>query len=481
MKIHFICLLVMIYCIMSAGCSETTDNVDIAETTATTDIVTTEAETTEPAPETFFELEPKSPDEPEYYGDPVLEANENCDIPLEFQPYNDEYLSEIEYEISSDYESESKVPETEILLGRKAKCFRGTVEADGEAYEAVLCFDATDGELFFVYPATVYNLPDGVSVITDVFDIDGDGSQEVLTYIRIDEYVIERAIGTDYLKTAIMVDNDGGTIVCTDIYEALYSYASRECEANGISMDNLYVQNILYVGGLRFNYFVVTRPEAGYTYVQNKIEYAGVGFNVTDSFSHNFDMFAPYTSNSDDWSVEVSYKELYPEGYNERRSYYGIGIFGTNGKKYYYYMEDNINRSPIIFGRSDERSTNALVVNEELGYALLLYPRFTDTADTVLYDNIAVIDLANGDIVYQYYDSVSVAKELVGVELAEELVRGVNAFGMNPNYVKTTAEPSDGGFELTIEVFLDGYDETFVTHGRLTYNPDSEQLFDIEF
>ena len=110
MKIHFICLLVMIYCIMSAGCSETTDNVDIAETTATTDIVTTEAETTEPAPETFFELEPKSPDEPEYYGDPVLEANENCDIPLEFQPYNDEYLSEIEYEISSDYESESKVP-----------------------------------------------------------------------------------------------------------------------------------------------------------------------------------------------------------------------------------------------------------------------------------------------------------------------------------------------------------------------------------
>ena len=192
-------------------------------------------------------------------------------------------------------------------------------------------------------------------------------------------------------------------------------------------------------------------------------------------------MFAPYTSNSDDWSVEVSYKELYPEGYNERRSYYGIGIFGTNGKKYYYYMEDNINRSPIIFGRSDERSTNALVVNEELGYALLLYPRFTDTADTVLYDNIAVIDLANGDIVYQYYDSVSVAKELVGVELAEELVRGVNAFGMNPNYVKTTAEPSDSGFELTIEVFIDGYDETFVTHGRLTYNPDSEQLFCVEF
>ena len=324
--------------------------------------------------EVVFELEEKAPDEPEYYGDPVPEANENCDIPLKFQPYDAEYLSEIEYEISSDYESESKVPETEILLGRKAKCFRGTVEADGEAYEAVLCFDATDGELFFVYPATVYNLPDGVSVITDVFDIDGDGSQEVLTYIRIDEYVIERAIGTDYLKTAIMVDNDGGTIVCTDIYEALYSYASRECEANGISMDNLYVQNILYVGGLRFNYFVVTRPKPDHTYVQNKIEYAGVGFNVTDSFSHNFDMFAPYTSNSDDWSVEVSYKELYPEGYNERRSYYGIGIFGTNGKKYYYYMEDNINRSPIIFGRSDERSTNALVVNEELGYALLFIP-----------------------------------------------------------------------------------------------------------
>ena len=52
---------------------------------------------------------------------------------------------------------------------------------------------------------------------------------------------------------------------------------------------------------------------------------------------------------------------------------------------------------------------------------------------------------------------------------------------MNPNYVKTTAEPSDSGFELTIEVFIDGYDETFVTHGRLTYNPDSEQLFCVEF
>ena len=430
--------------------------------------------------EVVFELEEKAPDEPEYYGDPVPEANENCDIPLEFEPYDVEYLSEIEYEISSDYESESKVPETKILLGRKAKCFRGTVDADGEAYEAVLCFDATSGELFYVYPATIYDLPDGVSVITDVFDIDGDGSQEVLTYIQIDEYVIERAIGTDYLKSAIMVDNDGGTIVCTDIYEALYSYASRECEANGISMDNLYVQNILYVGGLQFNYFVVTRPEAGYTYVQNKLEYADGGFNVTDSDSRNFDMFTPYTSNSDEWSVEVSYKELYVNEFIGRRSYYGIGIFGTNGKKYYYYMVDNINRSPIIFGRSDERSTNALVVNDELGYALLIYPRFTDDGD-VLYDNIAVIDLANGDIVFGYYDSVSVAKELVGAELADELVMGVNAFGMNPNYVKTTAEPSDGGFELTIEVFIDGYDETFVTHGRLTYNPDSEQLFCVEF
>ena len=431
-------------------------------------------------PAVSFELEEKAPDEPEYYGDLVPAANADRDIPLEFEPYDVEYLSEIEYEISSDYESESKVPETKILLGRKAKCFRGTVDADGEAYEAVLCFDATSGELFFVYPATVYNLPDGVSVITDVFDIDGDGSQEVLTYIRIDEYVIERAIGTDYLKSAIMVDNDGGTIVSTDIYEALYGYVSRECEANGNSLDNLYVKKIQYIGRLEFNYFVVTRPEAGYTYVQNKLEYADGGFNVTDSDSRNFDMFAPYTSNSDDWSVEVSYKELYPEGYNERRSYYGIGIFGTNGKKYYYYMEDNINRSPIIFGRSDERSTNALVVNEELGYALLIYPRFTDDGD-VLYDNIAVIDLSNGDIVFGYYDSVSVAKKLVGAELADELVMGVNAFGMNPHYVKTTAEPSDGGFELTIEVFIDGYDETFVTHGRLTYNPDSEQLFCVEF
>ena len=430
--------------------------------------------------EVVFELEEKAPDEPEYYGDPVPAANTDCDIPLEFEPYDVEYLSEIEYEISSDYESESKVPETKILLGRKAKCFRGTVDADGEAYEAVLCFDATSGELFFVYPATVYNLPDGVSVITDVFDIDGDGSQEVLTYIQIDEYVIERAIGTDYLKSAIMVDNDGGTIVSTYIYEALYSYASRECEANGNSLENLYVKKIQYIGRLEFNYFVVTRPEAGYTYVQNKLEYADGGFNVTDSDSRNFDMFAPYTSNSDEWSVEVSYKELYVNEFIGRRSYYGVGIFGTNGKKYYYYMEDNINRSPIIFGRSDERSTNALVVNEELGYALLIYPRFTDDGD-VLYDSIAVIDLSNGDIVFGYYDSVSVAKELVGAELAEVLVRGVNAFGMNPNYVKTTAEPSDGGFELTIEVFIDGYDETFVTHGRLTYNPDSEQLFCVEF
>ncbi len=430
--------------------------------------------------EVVFELEEKAPDEPEYYGDPVPEANADCDIPLEFEPYDVEYLSEIEYEISSDYESESKVPETKILLGRKAKCFRGTVDADGEAYEAVLCFDATSGELFYVYPATVYNLPDGVSVITDVFDIDGDGSQEVLTYIRIDEYVIERAIGTDYLKSAVLVDNDGGTIVCTDIYEALYGYASRECEANGISMDNLYVQNILYVGGLRFNYFVVTRPEAGYTYVQNKLEYVDGGFNVTDSDSRNFDMFAPYTSNSDDWSVEVSYKELYVNEFIGRRSYYGISIFGANGKKYYYYMEDNINRSPIIFGNGDERSTRALVVNEELGYALLIYPRFTDTADTVLYDNIAVIDLANGDIVYEYYDSVSVAKELVGEESAAELVGAMNVFGMNPNYIKTTAEPSDSGFELTIEVFIDGQ-ELFITHGKITYNPDSEQLFDVEF
>ena len=33
----------------------------------------------------------------------------------------------------------------------------------------------------------------------------------------------------------------------------------------------------------------------------------------------------------------------------------------------------------------------------------------------------------------------------------------------------------------SIEVFIDGYDETFVTHGRLTYNPDSEQLFCVEY
>ena len=69
--------------------------------------------------EVVFELEEKAPDEPEYYGDPVPEANENCDIPLKFQPYDAEYLSEIEYEISSDYESESKVPRLKYCSGER--------------------------------------------------------------------------------------------------------------------------------------------------------------------------------------------------------------------------------------------------------------------------------------------------------------------------------------------------------------------------
>ena len=477
MKLYFICLLVMIYCIMSAGCSETTDKVDIAETTATTDVVTGETETTEPAAETFFELEEKLPDEPEYYGDPVPAANIDCDIPLEFVPYDVDYYNDIQF----DYNELEKRGADDICLGHKCRRFIGDVynNKTNETYTATLLFDIYDGSLVYV-SNDIYQIGN-VYESTFLIDFDNDGSMEIFHSCFSRDSLIAQADDTNYVEYAVIIDNDNGILVYNDLLKQLNDYFKEDWESRGGDSSELYVRDLPTDILSSSAYFVVTRPEAGYTYVQNKLEYADGGFNVTDSDSRNFDMFAPYTSNSDDWSVEVSYKELYVNEFIGRRSYYGIGIFGTNGKKYYYYMEDNINRSPIIFGNGDERSTRALVVNDELGYALLIYPRFTDTADTVLYDNIAVIDLEDGDIVFGYYDSVSVAKELVGAELADELVMGMNAFGMNPHYVKTTAEPSDSGFELTIEVFIDGYDETFVTHGRLTYNPDSEQLFCVEF
>ena len=466
-------LLLTICGIVNCGCSET-DMDDVTETIVSS--FTTEAEATEPAAETFFELEEKLPNEPEYYGDPVPAANADCDIPLEFVPYDVDYFNDIQF----DFDELEKRGADKICLGHKCRQYIGEVynSATDETYIASLLFDVTDGSLVYVSN----NLGQIGDVYEDVFpiDFDNDGSMEIFHFCISKDYLIDLAYDTCYARYAVIIDSNEGSLVYSDLLTSLNDYFKKDWKSRGGDSSELYVRNLPTDILSSSAYFVVTRPEAGYTYVQNKLEYAGGGYDIVDSYERTYDMFAPYTSNSDDWSVEVSYKELYVNEFIGRRSYYGIGIFGTNGKKYYYYMEDNINRSPIIFGSGDERSTRALVVNEELGYALLIYPRFTDTADTVLYDNIAVIDLSNGDIVYQYYDSVMVAKELVGEELGDELVNGTNVFGMNSHYVKTTAEPSDGGFELTIEAFLDGVNETFITRGKMTYNPDSEQLFDVE-
>ena len=87
-------LLLTICGIVNCGCSET-DMDDVTETIVSS--FTTEAEATEPAAETFFELEEKLPDEPEYYGDPVPEANADCDIPLEFVSFDMEKWMDVTY------------------------------------------------------------------------------------------------------------------------------------------------------------------------------------------------------------------------------------------------------------------------------------------------------------------------------------------------------------------------------------------------
>ena len=118
-----------------------------------------------------------------------------------------------------------------------------------------------------------------------------------------------------------------------------------------------------------FSYFIITRPDDGYTLIQNKAAYIGGGIDVSASRIDNYDMFAPYTSNSENWSVEVSYKEIYNEVINDeiaqRRKYYGICIVGDNGKRFYYYMEPDYISSPIIFGQGHENSNRSLVVSEK--------------------------------------------------------------------------------------------------------------------
>ena len=118
-----------------------------------------------------------------------------------------------------------------------------------------------------------------------------------------------------------------------------------------------------------FSYFIITRPDAGYILVQNKAKYVGGGIDCDASRKDSYDIFAPYTSNSENWSVEVSYKEIYNEVISDEiakgRKHYGICIVGDNGKRFYYYMEPDYISSPIIFGQGHENSNRCLVVSEK--------------------------------------------------------------------------------------------------------------------
>ncbi len=472
-------LLLTIYCIVNYGCVET-DIDDVTEAIASS--FTTEAETTEPAAETFFELEPKSPDEAEYYGDPVPKANENCDIPLEFVSFDMEKWIDVTYNHDALL---SQGDDVYTILGKKCKRFKGEVynNATEEGFMAEMYFDISDGALFF-YIKSDYSI-----YSSEVEDIDNDGSLEVIMYTKSQDCMVDSITNTKYIMSIYLIDNNEGNVVFCDLYEPLCEYAIHDLTEHGMTEYTPYITSLFAYNDnsdshIDFSYFIITRPDAGYTLIQNKAAYVGGGIDVSASRIDNYDMFAPYTSNSENWSVEVSYKEIYNEVISDeiakRHKYYGICIVGENGKRYYYYMEPDYISSPIIFGQGHESSNRSLVVNEKIGYALLTYPAVTMTADEYNFDQIKIIDLKSGELIESAFSALEGLENVLPKDLIDHLKNDMDEFYVNPNYVNMYAEADENGFVLTVKAHIDGHD-TFVTHGRLTYNPDSEQLFCVEY
>ena len=102
------------------------------------------------------------------------------------------------------------------------------------------------------------------------------------------------------------------------------------------------------------------------------------------------------------------------------------------------------------------------------------------TADEFHFEQIKIIDLKSGELIESAFSALESLENVLPKDLIDHLKNDMDEFYVNPNYVNVYAEADENGFVLTVMTRIDGY-EPFVAHSRLTYTPDSEQLFCVEY
>ena len=102
------------------------------------------------------------------------------------------------------------------------------------------------------------------------------------------------------------------------------------------------------------------------------------------------------------------------------------------------------------------------------------------TADEFHFEQIKIIDLKSGELIESAFSALEGLENVLPEDLMDNLQNEMDEFYVNPNYVNVYAEADENGFVLTVKAHIDGH-EPFVAHSRLTYTPDSEQLFFVEY